>query len=78
MDQMARLRAFEANGGVVYDFLLEKKRAEQKEARILKIKQEIIDKRKVVGLYETMGNLEILNIGKKTVASRFLRSIRSS
>jgi len=78
VDQMARLRAFEANGGVVYDLMLAKKRAEQKEARIAKLKQEIIDKRKVVGLYETMGNLEILNIGKKTVASRFLRSIRSS
>jgi len=36
---MARLRAFAANGGVVYDLLMEKKRAAQKEARILKIDQ---------------------------------------
>ena len=77
VDQMARLRAFEANGGVVYDFLLEKKKAEQKEARISRLKQEIIEKRKAAGSYETMGNLEILNTGKRTVASRFLRSIRS-
>jgi hypothetical protein len=77
VDQMARLRAFAANGGVVYDFLLEKKRAERKEARISRLKQEIIEKRKAAGSYETMGNLEILNTGKRTVASRFLRSIRS-
>lgn len=78
VDQMARLRAFEANGGVVYNLLMEKKRAAQKETRILKISQEIIEKRKVAGLYETIGNLTILNIGKRTTASLFLRSIRSS
>ena len=75
---MARLRTFEANGGVVYDLLMEKKRTTQKEARFLKMTEKIIEKRKAAGLYETMGNLEILNIGKKTVAARYLRSVRSS
>jgi hypothetical protein len=78
VDQMARLRTFEANGGVVYDLLMEKKRTTQKEARFLKMTEKIIEKRKAAGLYETMGNLEILNIGKKTVAARYLRSVRSS
>jgi len=78
VDQMARLRAFEANGGLVYDLLIKKKRAAQKGTRILKISQEIIEKRKVAGLYETIGNLTILNIGKRTIASRLLRSIRNS
>ena len=64
VDQMARLRAFAANGGVVYDLLMEKKRAAQKEARILKIDQEVTGNRKVVGLYETLDNITILNIGK--------------
>lgn len=76
VDQMARLRTFEANGGVVYDLLMNKKRAAQKKTRIIKMDQEILEKRKAVGSYETMGNLEILNIGKRTVASRFLRSVR--
>jgi hypothetical protein len=75
---MARLRAFAANGGVVYDLLMEKKRAAQKEARILKIDQEVTGNRKVVGLYETLDNITILNIGKRTTTSRFLRSIRNS
>lgn len=78
VDQMARLRTFGANGGVVYDFLLKKKRNEQKKAKILKMEQEILEKRKAIGSYETRGNLEILNIGKRTVASRFLRSVRIS
>ena len=78
VDQMARLRAFAANGGVVYDLLMEKKRAAQKEARILKIDQEVTGNRKVVGLYETLDNITILNIGKRTTTSRFLRSIRNS
>lgn len=78
VDQMARLRAFEANGGIVYDLLMNKKRAAQKKTRIIKMDQEIIEKRKAVGSYETMGNLEILNIGKRTVASRFLRLVRIS
>ena len=75
---MARLRAFAANGGVVYDLLMEKKRAAQKEARILKIDQDVTGNRKVVGLYETLDNITILNIGKRTTTSRFLRSIRNS
>jgi len=75
---MARLRTFAANGGVVYDLLMEKKRAAQKEARILKIDQEVTGNRKVVGLYETLDNITILNIGKRTTTSRFLRSIRNS
>jgi hypothetical protein len=66
VDQMARLRAFAANGGVVYDFLLEKKRAERKEARISRLKQEIIEKRKAAGSYETMGNLVAYHIGDQT------------
>lgn len=36
VDQMAILRAFEANGGVVYDLLLAKKRTELSKARSLK------------------------------------------
>ncbi len=39
---MARLRAFEANGGVVYDFLLAKKRSALSKARKLKVDQDIL------------------------------------
>ncbi len=81
VDQMARLRAFEANGGVVYNLLMEKKRAAQKETRIHKISQAIIEKRKVTEINEideTLGNLMILNVGKKAPISQFLKSIRNA
>ena len=78
VDQMARLRAFEANGGVVYNLLMEKKRAAQKEARIYKISQAIIEKRKLTGTYETIDNLTILNVGKRAPISQYLRSIRNA
>lgn len=78
VDQMARLRAFEANGGVVYNLLMEKKRAAQKEARIHKISQAIIEKRKVTEIYETIDNLMVLNIGKRAPISQYLRSIRNA
>jgi hypothetical protein len=77
VDQMARLRAFQANGGVVYDLLLKKKRAVQKKAKRLQVDRGIFEKKKVAGMYETRDNLTMLNIGKRTVTSRFLRSIRS-
>jgi len=75
---MARLRAFEANGGVVYDLLLAKKRTALNKARTLKMDQEILKKRNLVTTNETFGNLTILNIGKKTVTSQFLRAIRTA
>ena len=77
-DQMARLRAFEANGGKVYDLLLAKKRTALNKARSLKMDQEILRKRNLVATDETFGNLTILNIGKKTTTAQFLRSIRSA
>ncbi|HZK43984.1 MAG TPA: UPF0236 family protein [Syntrophomonadaceae bacterium] len=78
VDQMARLRTFEANGGIVYDPLMEKKIIEQKENRRSKIELNISEKRKTVRQYETFGNLAILNIGKNTTTAKFLRSIRTS
>lgn len=76
VDQMARLRAFRANGGIVYDLLLEKKQKEQKEAKALKLDQEIREKKKASGSNETIDNLTLINKGKKTTAFQFLRSIR--
>jgi hypothetical protein len=78
VDQMSRLRAFEANGGVVYDLLLAKKRVALSKARNLKIDQEILKKRNLVAIDETFGNLTILNISKKTSTAQFLRSIRTA
>ncbi len=78
LDQMSRLRAFSANGGVVYDLLLAKKLKVTKEVRRKQMDWAIKIKRKLAPPYETFGNLEILNQGHKTMTSRFLRSIRTS
>jgi hypothetical protein len=78
VDQMARLRVFVANGGDVYDIFIQKKKAAANEARQVKVDQEIIRKRKLTTSHETIGNITILNMGKRTWASQFLKSIRDA
>ena len=75
VDQMARLRVFVANGGNIYELFMKRKKAAINKARDVKIDQEIIKKRKLTASHETIGNLTILNIGKRTGASQFLKSI---
>jgi len=78
VDQMSRLRVFVANGGEVYDMFIQKKKAAVNEASQIKVDQEIIRKRKLTASYETIGNITILNMGKRTWASQFLKSIRDA
>ena len=78
VDQMSRLRVFIANGGNVYDMFMQKKKAAANEARQVKVDQEIIRKRKLTTSHETIGNITILNMGKRTWASQFLKSIRDA
>ena len=78
VDQMSRLRVFAANGGNVYELIMKRKKAAAKEAKEVKIDQEIIRKRKLKSSHETIGNITILNIGKRTWATEFLKSIRDA
>jgi hypothetical protein len=78
VDQMARLRVFVANGGEIYDLFIERKKAVANEARAIKIDQEIVKKRKLSASHESIGNITILNIGKRTWASQFLKSVRGA
>jgi hypothetical protein len=78
VDQMARLRVFVANGGDVYDIFMRKKKAAINEASEVKVDREIIRKRKLTASRETIGNITILNIGKRTWASQFLKSVRDA
>lgn len=75
-DQMARLRAFKANGGNVYDFMMEKKRREERVSRDVKVDRCILQKRSLVGEMETVGNLALLNYGKKTGLSLIIKHLR--
>lgn len=73
---MANLRAYRANGGKIIDiFYAKAKMQEQKEKRI-KIDEEIIRKRLRKTTYETRGNLTVLNTGKKTWLSGYLKAVR--
>ena len=75
---MSRLRVFAANGGNVYELIMKRKKAAAKQAKEVKIDQEIIRKRKLKSSHETIGNITILNIGKRTWATEFLKSIRDA
>jgi len=78
VDQMSRLRAFTANGGQVYNLFMKRKQAAINEARAIEVDSKIIKKRKSTTSHETIGNITILNIGKRTWASQFLKSVRDA
>lgn len=77
-DQMARLRVYKKNGGKVYDLMKLKKQEESKERRIKKLDNRVVKKKLNVSINETLDNLTILNIGRRTLMSDFLRSIRGA
>jgi len=77
-DQMARLRAFKANGGNVYDFMLKKKKANRKEERIIALDKRVVKKKLNDSAQECLDNITILNKGKRTWAWEFLNSIRGA
>ena len=78
VDQMARLRVFIANGGKIYDLFIERKKAAKNEAKAIEVDQKIMKKRKLTGSHETIGNITMLNIGKRSLASQFLKSVRGA
>jgi len=78
VDQMTRLRVFVANGGNVYDIFMQKKKETIKEEKKIKVDREIIRKRKYNASHETIGNITILNMGKRTWISQLLKSIRDA
>jgi len=78
VDQMVRLRVFVANGGEIYDLFIDRKKVAINEAKIIKVDQEIVKKRKLSSSHETIGNVTILNIGKRSLASQFLKSVRGA
>lgn len=78
VDQMARLRTFKANGGNVYQYLLALKQAKRQEMSHVQADRSIIHKRELFASRETIGNLTVLNIGKKTHLSDYLKSVRDA
>ena len=75
---MARLRVHRENGGKVYGLMKFKKQKEVKESRIKKLDKRVAKKKLNVSIDETLDNLEILNVGKRTIMSEFLKSIRGA
>ncbi len=77
VDQMARLRVFEANGGDIYELLMRHKKQKEEAENRNRADRKVIDKRSQVGRPETIGNVTILNIGKTTNTYKFLRELKS-
>ena len=78
VDQMARLRVFVANGGKIYDLFIERKKATINEAKAIEVDRKIVEKRKLSAAHENIGNVTILNIGKRSLALQFLKSVRGA
>lgn len=76
VDQMARLRVFKKNGGKVYDLMLKKKREQKKEERLSMERKNILKSRKKVACGESLGNIEVLKIGKCTGLHTALKALR--
>lgn len=77
-DQMARLRVFKLNGGNIYELMKETAAKEKKEKKIVKLEKRLVNKRLNTRYNETLDNLTILKIGKRTWANQWLNSIRGA
>ncbi len=77
-DQMARLRVHRANGGNIYDMVVQKRNKAIKDRRIFNLDKRIVKKRLKTDINETIDNITVLNIGKRTVANEMLKSIRGA
>ncbi len=77
VDQRARLRAFAANGGRIYELFMERKKETANAARMLRVDDAIRERRKSVKGHETIGNVAILNSGKRTRTFQLLRAVRN-
>lgn len=77
VDQMARLRAFKANGGNVYTLFNQRRKQQLKEEKILKLEKRNIDK-KIISktANEVIGNIPLLLDGRDTGLRTILKSIR--
>ncbi len=77
-NQMAKLRVHRANGGNVYNLILNKNKKLNKEKAILNLDKRVVRSRLNKSARETLGNITIINIGKNTATNKFLKSIRSA
>jgi len=77
-DQMARLRVCRENGGNIYSIIDQKTKNQKKSLQRQHLNKKIIKKRLSRNSTEKNSNLTIVNIGKKTVAFEFLKSIRGA
>ena len=77
-DQMARLRVHSANGGDIYDVMYQKKEELNKEKRILKLDKRIIKNKLKASLNQTVDNIPMINDGRRTWESRYLKALRGA
>lgn len=75
---MAKLRVHRANGGNVYNLILNKNKELKKEKVILNLDKRVVRSRLNKFSRETLDNITIINIGKNTSTREFLKSIRGA
>ena len=76
VDQMARLRVFNANGGNLFDLALRKKQERIRETKVIELDLKVCRKKMRKASGETIDNLPALNIGKRTQLALALRGLR--
>jgi F0F1-type ATP synthase epsilon subunit len=76
LDLMVKMRAFQFNGGNLYDFVRAQKKNQEKDKRIQRMDQRVLRQaRKAID--ETLGNLAAVNFGKRTGTMILLKAYRS-
>lgn len=78
VNHMARLRVLKANGGEIYQTLLDKKKKEKKQMQSEKIDSRVLKERTNKNIGEQLGNIDIINTGKRTGAYKLLLSLRGA
>lgn len=76
VDQMARLRVFNANGGNLFDLTLRKKQERIRETKAIELDLKVCRKKMQKASGETIDNLPALNFGNRTQLALALRGLR--
>lgn len=79
VNQMARLRAFKANNGNVYELFNQRREEQLKEERILELEKRNLDKKIISKTSnEVIDNIPLLVDGRKTGLNTILKSLRGA
>ncbi len=78
VDHMSRIRTFKANGGDLFEYMLQHKQKKMKEERILKLEKRSYKNFISRKSNEQLDNITVLTTGKTTSMFKFMKALRGA